>query len=211
MDALPESDPAAHNIAQRNDSQSNTALPNDGESIQNEAERFKTAMQIVKTIKKQYVDPRVDFYKTNTKTPRVLFRVSGVTTILFGATLPALAAGNLDNKNLALLGFTIAINKTVVVSILSIAIAVLTGVASFFRWESTWHGNSTTQVAIEQFCAKWELELLNAEACLAPETRIKHIYLATDDLLANVQAAISAETEGFFSNLRFPKSDQTSK
>jgi hypothetical protein len=211
MDESSDFDPAVHDLAQPNAAQSNAALSDDGASVQKEAERFKAAMQTVKAIKKQYVDPRVDFYKNHTKTPRVLFRVSGITTILCGATLPALAAGNFDNKNLALLGLTIAINKTVVVSILSIAIAALTGIASFFHWESTWRGSSTTQVAIEQFCAKWELELLNAEVRLAPETRIGHIYLATDDLLANVEAAISAETEGFFSNLRFPKSDQTSK
>jgi hypothetical protein len=172
--------------------------PGTSHTGQTEPARFQSALDDARKIKETYVDPRIKFYVDHTKTPRNMFRLAGIAVILCSATLPALAAGNFSYK-------------TLIVSTLSIAVAVLTGLGSFFHWERTWHGNSTTQVAIEQYCGKWELELAHARLILPPEERIKHVYLATDDLLSNVRSAMSAETEGFFNNLRFPQADRTSK
>jgi hypothetical protein len=94
---------------------------------------------------------------------------------------------------------------------MSIAIAALTGLSSFYRWERTWRGNSSAQVALEQHCAKWELEMTNARLILAPEDRVMHVYQATDDLLTNASNVVSSESEGFFSGLQFPRQDSTTK
>jgi hypothetical protein len=94
---------------------------------------------------------------------------------------------------------------------MSIAIAALTGLSSFYRWERTWRGNSTAQVTLEQHVAKWELELTNARLLLGPDERIKHVYQATDDLLTNARTVVSSESEGFFSALQFPQQSNSPK
>jgi hypothetical protein len=77
---------------------------------------------------------------------------------------------------------------------------------SRIHWEQIWHGNMSTKVAIEQFSAKWELELTNARLIVTPVERIKRVYMATDDLLSNVRSVTSSETVGFFRALQFPQS-----
>jgi hypothetical protein len=92
---------------------------------------------------------------------------------------------------------------------MSVSIAILTGLSSFFRWEHTWRSNSNARVAIEQYCAKWELELTNAHLQPEPAKRKRHVYLATSYLLTDVRNVVSSESEGFFSNLQFPQQDIT--
>jgi hypothetical protein len=87
---------------------------------------------------------------------------------------------------------------------MSVTIAALTSLSSFFRWERNWRGNITAKTAIEQYCAKWELELTNARLRISEDDRITHVYKATSDLLANVSNVVSSESEGFFSNMQFP-------
>ncbi len=96
-------------------------------------------------------------------------------------------------------------------SVMSVTIAALTGLSSFYRWERTWRGNSSAQMALEQLCAKWQLELTNARLILSPEERVKHVYQATDDLLTNARSVVSSESEGFFSGLRFPQQNSGPK
>ncbi len=59
-------------------------------------------------------------------------------------------------------------------------------------------------MALGQSVAKWELELENARLLLGPQESVKHVYLATNDLLANARSVVSSESEGFFSGLQFP-------
>ena len=122
----------------------------------------------------------------------------GIITILLSVTLPAIAASSLAQKDILL-------------SAMSIAIAAFTGLSSFYKWERTWRGNSSAQVALEQHCAKWELELTNARLIVPADERVKHVYLATSDLLANARNVVSSESEGFFSGLQFPQQSSTPK
>jgi|HubBroStandDraft_1064217.scaffolds.fasta_scaffold393718_2 hypothetical protein len=157
-----------------------------------EGETFTDAVEAVSSIKREYVDPRISWYKTHTRYPRFCFRVVGIATILLSVTLPAVAASSWPKKDIAL-------------SAMSVTIAGLTGLGSFYRWERSWRGNSSAQMALEQLCAKWKLELTNARMILSPEERVKHVYKATDDLLTNARNVVSSESEGFFSGLQFPQ------
>lgn len=148
------------------------------------------AIESARAIKNEFVDKRISFYKKYTNGPRWLFRISGIATILLSATLPALAA-------------SAEINKWAL-STVSIAVAALTGLSSFYRWERMWRGYSNGQVALEQLVAKWELELTNARLILGPQECVRHVYLATNDLLSGTSAVVSSESEGFFSGLAFP-------
>jgi Protein of unknown function (DUF4231) len=159
---------------------------------------FTQVVKDARIIKEKSVDSRIDWYKNHTFWPRLLFRVAGIVTIILSASLPAVSVASFQSKEFVL-------------SVMSIGIAVLTGFSSFFRWERTWRGNLTAKIAIEQYCAKWELELTNARLKTSPEERIKHVYLATSYLLTNVSNVVSSESEGFFSNLQFPPQDSAKK
>jgi hypothetical protein len=161
-------------------------------------EKFAEAVKAANDLKTKYVDPRIRWYRDHTSKPRTLFRVAGIFTILLSASLPAVAVATFTYKDLAL-------------SVMSIAIAVLAGLSTFFRWERTWRGNSTSQMTLEQHVAKWELELTNARLVLVADERIKHVYQATDDLLMNARSVVSAESEGFFSGLQFPQQNSQPK
>jgi hypothetical protein len=159
---------------------------------------FVQALDSARAIKVKYVDPRLAWYKSHTQLPRILYRLVGISTVILSVTLPALTAAQFQNKELT-------------ISAMSILIAALTGLGSFYHWDRTWRGNSTAQVSIEQYVAKWELELSRAQMLLPAPDRIDHVYKATDDLLANAGGVVSAESQGFFSNLQSAQQNSTGK
>ena len=170
----------------------------DGNSFQSES--FDAMLAKARLVKESYVDCRIDFYKRHLKIPGFFFRTAGVAIVVLSATLPALsAATGLPHRTAYLTG-------------VSIAVAALTGLTSFFRWERTWRGHATGKVAIEQHVGKWELELANAEFILLvknPELAKTHVYQATMDLLTNTGVVVSSESEGFFSALQVPQRSES--
>jgi Protein of unknown function (DUF4231) len=150
---------------------------------------FTQAIDAARAIKAKYVDDRLQWYTTHKALPRVLYRLVGIVTVILSVTLPALTAATFRNKD-------------VTISCISIVIAALTGLGSFYHWDRTWQKNATAQASIEAFLAKWELELARAKELVAPADRTKHVYDATDDLIANTSRVISSETQDFFNNLQ---------
>ena len=161
-------------------------------------ETFTVMEARARELKSGYIDPRIEWYQNHTAGPRFCFRWAGITTILCSVTLPAIASA----------GFPY---KTLVLSFMSIAVAALTGLSSFYKWERTWRANSTAQVALQQHVAKWELELANARLLISPQERTNHIYKATSDLLVNAGNVVTSESEGFFSGLSFPQQNTAAK
>lgn len=147
------------------------------------------AIDAARAIKAKYVDGRLQWYKTHKVLPRMLYRLVGIATVILSVTLPALTAATFDHKE-------------VTISCISIVIAALTGLGSFYHWDRTWQKNATAQASIEAFLAKWELELARAKEFVSPADRTKHVYDATDDLIANTSRVISSETQDFFNNLQ---------
>jgi hypothetical protein len=145
--------------------------------------------------------PRIEWYERHSFAPRIYFRIAGILTILFSVSLPAVAAipsAKFDYKD-------------IVLSVMSVAIAALTGLSSFFRWDNMWRRNKTAQMDLQRYVAKWELEITNARLLLPDDQKANHIYKATDDLLVNAATVISSESEGFFSGLQFPQQNTTTK
>lgn len=162
-----------------------------------EDDQFNQVVREARAIKEQLVDVHYAWYRKNKWVPFFLFRGAGVLTIVLGVTLPAVAA------------FPSFTHKDLILAVMSVTIAALTGLASFFRWERSWRGRFLTEFAIENLTAKWELELVNARLVLDPAERIKHVYLATNDLISNFRSISFAETEDFFSRLQFPQSERS--
>jgi hypothetical protein len=162
------------------------------------SDSFSQVRIAARGIKELYVDTRIEWYKTPTKIPRNTFRTIGILTILLSVTLPALASATFPHKELT-------------ITVISVTIAALTGLGSFYHLERTWRGNSTAQMALEQAVGKWELEIRRAEFVLAPADRVEHVIKATDDLLANTGTVVSSESEGFFSNLHAQQQNSAGK
>jgi hypothetical protein len=133
--------------------------------LQVNTDQFAEALESAHAIKAKHIDPRVEWYKTHTQLPRVIYRLVGISTIVLSVTLPALTAAQFQYKE-------------VIISGMSILIAALTGLGSFYHWDRTWRGNSIAQVSIEQFVAKWELELARAGQ-IVTYTRRQMIYSRT--------------------------------
>jgi uncharacterized protein DUF4231 len=163
-----------------------------------DGDTFGQALKAARDIKDKYVNPRIRWYETHTSLPRTIYRFVGIATIILSVTLPALASAQFEYKE-------------IVVSAISVVIAALTGLGSFYHWERTWRGNSKAQVAIEQAVGKWELELRRAEFVVAQNDRVNHVIKATDDLLTNTGAVVSSESEGFFSNLPAARQNSAGK
>lgn len=164
-----------------------------------EAEEALTQMEArARELKTRFIDPRIEWYQNHTAAPRFCFRWAGIITIICSVTLPAIAVAEFPYKALAL-------------SLMSIAVAALTGLSSFYKWERTWRANSTAQVALQQHVAKWELELANARLLVAAQDRANHVYKATSDLLVNAGNVVTSESEGFFSGLSFPQQNTAAK
>jgi hypothetical protein len=159
---------------------------------------FAQAIESVRAIKAKYVDDRLAWYKAHKVLPRVLYRLVGVATVVLSVTLPALTTSQFHSKDL-------------VISSISIVIAAFTGLGSFYHWDRVWQKNATAQASIEAFLAKWELELARAKEFSSAADCIKHVYDATDDLIANTSRVISSETQDFFNSLQSPQQNTAGK
>src|SRR6266566_4016926 len=90
--------------------------------LQND-ELFIAVLQEMTSLKDKYVVPKLELYKKRTQRTMFLFRVTGIVVILLSVSIPFLSI--LD-------GFW----KSIVLPIVALLIAGLTGLISFFRWES---------------------------------------------------------------------------
>ena len=156
------------------------------------------AVRCAYEIKVRYVDPERDWYRTHRVFPFFWFRATGLLIIVLSAALPAVSSYKWGDDGV----------KTITVAVLSVSIAALAGLSSFFKWERTWRGRVMSKFTIDAACGKWELELENAYTLPTVDEQLKHVYLATSDLLANFRSIGAAESEEFFSGLQFPQSDR---
>jgi Protein of unknown function (DUF4231) len=163
-------------------------------------EKFEAVERQAREIKERYVDRNRKWYAKHQYIPFLLFRTAGIITIIFSVTLPAVAALN-DFEY-----------RQVVIAFMSITIAALTGLSTFFHWERSWRGRNLSMSATDALVEKWELELLNARLVLTdPQERLKHVYLATSDLITNFRGISSSETEDFFASMAFPQSNRATQ
>jgi hypothetical protein len=159
-------------------------------------QQFEKVVEESRAVKNAFVDKQFDWYRKHRLIPFLLFRSAGVLTIVLSVSLPAVAAIEPNNFH----------HKNAVLGLMGLAIAGLTSLSTFYRWERTWKSRTLTEFTIEAFSAKWELEMVNAPLLIDQADRLRHVYLATNDLIANVTNVCTSESEGFFSGMQFPQS-----
>jgi hypothetical protein len=94
--------------------------------------------------------------------------------------------------------------KDLAVSVIGILVALLSGLAAFFRWDETWKTNIGALMEIEHRQAVWELRILEARYAADAEQGIALAVQATKDLLEEARRVDVGNTQAFFQNVRVP-------
>lgn len=95
-------------------------------AVPSDSERFNAVFNEMISLKDKYVVPKMALYKKRTRRSMILFRLTGILVIILSVSIPFLTTLDL-------------IWKTIVVPIVAVVIAGLTGLISFYRWESSWN------------------------------------------------------------------------
>lgn len=150
----------------------------------------------VATICRQIVDSEVrplrGRYRRRASRHRLYYRCSGLAILLFGVSLPLLAGLHFNHRD-------------VILSIVSVALAALTGLREFYRWDEMWSLLRRTENAISHELLRWELAISSAVPSADPKQAPRACCAATEELLAAVRTIQEAEADSFFGGMRFPQ------
>lgn len=145
-------------------------------------------------VQTQVVETR-DWYKSKAARPRRLFQTAGALVILLSVSIPLLAVLDYPGKDLVL-------------SVIALLIAALTGLNSFFKWESSWRARRQTEFALTHLLSGWDLRIIEAMQEADPEQARQLILQATRQLLEEARVVVGAETEEFFSKMTWPQTER---
>ena len=161
-------------------------------SVQND-QRFISILQELEALKENYVARQIQMYRRRANQARQRFRISGGLIIALSVCLPFLTT----------LREGIWIN--IVLPIVALLIAGLSGFSTFFRWESNWKGYSQARFKLEYLLTQWELKVIEAKHEPDAQKSIDIVVQATKQLLDEVQATTSTESEEYFQRVQIPK------
>lgn len=160
--------------------------------LQNDA-RFISALKELEALKEEFVVQKMLAYKRWAVQSRVRFRLSGALIIGLSVCLPFLTT------------LKEGIWISIVLPIVALVIAGLSGLNAFFRWESNWKGYSQTRYKLEYLLKVWELKVIEAKHEMDTQKSVEIVVQATKQLLDDVEATTSAESEEYFKRVQIPK------
>jgi hypothetical protein len=132
----------------------------------------------------EYVTRLRAFYNSRAIWHRRFYRLSGMLVILAGAGLPVLA--NLDYPG-----------KFTVVSLAGMAVAVLTALNAFYRWDQSWILLRHTEAALTAAYWDWRADI-------PADAEDPKAVARTKEFLALLAQIRGEESVTFFKNLTFP-------
>jgi hypothetical protein len=141
------------------------------------------------TLVDQQIRPQYEWYSTHTLWPRLCFRIAGVVVVIRSLSLPVVAAQK---------GWQFREGLLTVVSLL---VAAVSSLSTFFRWDSTWQSRIRTAGALRTALAKWEL---STEASVLAEKPSAAALTATEKLFDDAFNLVGSETKHFFDTVKWP-------
>jgi hypothetical protein len=111
------------------------------------------------------------------------FRDSGILIVLLGVSLPLIAGLNYSNKNQVL-------------SFVSVLIAALTGLRSFYQWDREWQVLRFEELMVRFLVTQWELSLL--KLAHQPHDNTSKAFARTEQLLNDVQNVVETQLVSYF-------------
>jgi len=130
-------------------------------------------------------------YRRRADRHKFFFRLSGLVTVLLGGSLPLLAGADFDHRDGTLAG-------------VGVAVAVLTGLREFYRWDEMWSLLRRTENALTDELLRWDLRISRSRQASPASAAARYCYTATEDLLTATRAIRDAEADRFFGGLRTP-------
>jgi hypothetical protein len=155
-------------------------------------ERFISVLKELEAIKENFVVRKIHTYRGWAKQAQLRFRISGALIIGLSVCLPFLTT---------LKGIWISI----VLPIVALVIAGLSGLNTFLRWEANWRGFSQTRYTLEYLLKVWELQVIEAKYETDAQKSVEIVVQATKQLLDDVQSTTSTEAEEFFKRVQIPR------
>jgi Protein of unknown function (DUF4231) len=137
------------------------------------------------------VTARRDSYRKRATVHSRFFRTTGITVIAIASALPVLAAFSYRHKD-------------VTVAIAGALVAFLTALRSFYQWDALWGLLRQSELDISALLEQWKIDVAAAKELKEPERHEKLHELATK-LLADTEKIRRAESQSYFSALRFPQ------
>ena len=143
------------------------------------------------TTKEKYVDSRLKFYLDRVDNKRQLAQWSRVAVLLLSLAIPLVVTFSPDA-----IGF---VQKNLIVSLMSLLIALAGGLEGLHQWQRTWKEYSTRIVHIETLIGLWEIQVARARQLSDAKEVSDILGKATEKLLSSVNEAVTTEMGTFFS------------
>jgi hypothetical protein len=96
------------------------------------------------------------------------------------------------------------LHKDVVLAIISVTIALVSGVLTHFRWEVGWRGQSEALFALQNLKVEWDAAVVKAISIGDDDKTIKAIDEAFNSFRKNTFTVVHAEMGDFFKVTQAP-------
>jgi len=143
------------------------------------------------TPKEKYVDSRLKFYLDRVDHKRRLAQWGSVAILLLSLGIPVVVT-----FSPAAIG---PVQKELIVSLMSLLIALAGGLEGLHQWQRTWREYSTRIVQIETLIGLWEIQVARARQLSDAKEVVDILGKATEKLLSSVNEAVTTEMGTFFS------------
>jgi len=121
------------------------------------------------------------------------FRLTGVLTIVFSVSLPALTATDFTVRNAA-------------ISVLAIGVAGLSGLRAFYQWDQSWQLYRSQELALGALLTRWRLGMMLIVRSAGPDADADdQAHALTLDVLNEAYESGRTELSDFFSGVAWPQ------
>lgn len=154
------------------------------------AETFKDCSELAQ----RYVVRHRNWYRARALLVRRLFRFSGFAVIVLSAALPVVAFLDFSDSRF-------------VITLLSVSIAALTALRTFFQWDLQWRVLKRADWKLTSLLSQWEIAMyrLSLELESGSTDCVSRAAARTQTLLKQASQVVDEEAEQFFGAVQWPE------
>lgn len=121
------------------------------------------------------------------------FRLTGILTILFSVSLPALVSADFAGRNAA-------------ISVLAVGVAGLSALRTFYQWDQSWQLYRSQELTLTALLTRWQMNMARIVGAAAPDAD-EQAYTLTLGILHEAYESGRAELREFFSGISWPQKE----
>jgi hypothetical protein len=156
---------------------------------------YEVVVSEMRALVEKQVAPCYKWYDGSKKWPRIFFRSAGLIVVIGSLLLPVIAS----RKGMPY--------RDDILTSISLAVAVMTSLNAFFRWDAAWRSRTRAAYALQGLLGRWEFRLKAAEESENPKAAA---LAATEKLFDEAFTLVGSETDEFFANVRWPEAPRPS-